>query len=534
MQVFSYCATAAMVMSIAPAMHISAQATEQSPKQLYRATHLPETEVSSTEGQKLGVLSEAMVDLSDGLIAYGLITFDDRNQFPSEFYAVPWRAFLPQRGQKVMLLQSQPDLFRDRIGFDPGKWPDFDNMKWARSVFQRFDLEPYWSVERYVDSTQALDENGGWAHRSKFESLYNPNRLEEVSGKVTAVARRRPMTGMARGLELTVDGKRVVLGPAWYMNQQDLAFNEGDEVIVQASPADLDGQQLYIASNIRKGKRDLRVRERTTGLPAWAPAITATGVDGEGSDVAQSRESWSNEQLKPAAIRLTHFMEMEVFDRNDRPSGKVSDLLFDRDTGEIAYLIITEKDQFTAVPWQVARVNKAALDNANKRKLMLDTTRRLLRDAPHFGSDSWPALGDSATITQVHDYFGVQPSWRPAPENRALAEAPQLPYQGEEVSITGYVAEVYRSAPRDDMEDGVMLVVATPEGTRRVYLGPAWYVMAQPFQVKRGDKVKVTGRNADVKGDEVLVTLRVIINDVQIVMRDSDGTPRWITGLSRN
>jgi hypothetical protein len=68
----------------------------------------------------------------------------------------------------------------------------------------------------------------------------------------------------------TGEGLQVVhLGPAWYLERQDIAIEAGDQLVILGSLVDLDGERVLIAREVTRGEDVLVLRDEL-GRPYWA------------------------------------------------------------------------------------------------------------------------------------------------------------------------------------------------------------------------------------------------------------------------
>jgi hypothetical protein len=115
--------------------------------------------------------------------------------------------------------------------------------------------------------------SGGWGGGSRYNMMYNTGTVETVIGEIVKIAQVMPMRGMSYGIHMLVktpNGKiDVHLGPAWYIENQDVKFNTGDKVEITGSRITLQGKPVLIAAAVRKGGETLRLRDER-GFPAWA------------------------------------------------------------------------------------------------------------------------------------------------------------------------------------------------------------------------------------------------------------------------
>ncbi len=114
---------------------------------------------------------------------------------------------------------------------------------------------------------------GGWGAGTKYGRLYNTQTVETVSGEVVKVDKIKPMKGMSYGIHLVLKTDKgefpVHLGPAWYINNQDMEVAAGDKVEVKGSKVEIGGKPTIIAAEVKKGDDTLKLRD-DNGYPMWA------------------------------------------------------------------------------------------------------------------------------------------------------------------------------------------------------------------------------------------------------------------------
>ena len=100
-----------------------------------------------------------------------------------------------------------------------------------------------------------------------------------------------------------------------------------------------------------------------------------------------------------------------VANANGENLGKVEAIMLDVPSGRIAYAVLSHGgilgmgSKLFAVPWQAMK-----LDTRNKC-FVLDVPLEVLKDAPGFDKDHWPAMADLAWAAIVHEYYDVTPYW---------------------------------------------------------------------------------------------------------------------------
>lgn len=115
---------------------------------------------------------------------------------------------------------------------------------------------------------------GGWGMGGSYGRMYDPATVETVSGEVVEVGQVIPVMGMSQGVHLTlrvVDGEMIAvhLGPAWFIENQDIAIEPRDMIEIKGSRITFDGEPAIIAQEVRKGDAVLVLRD-DNGYPVWS------------------------------------------------------------------------------------------------------------------------------------------------------------------------------------------------------------------------------------------------------------------------
>lgn len=114
---------------------------------------------------------------------------------------------------------------------------------------------------------------GGWGPEGSYGRSFDPKSVETVEGEILRVEPMPSSRGMSRSIHLVLEAAQeelaVHLGPEWYMKRQDFKMKPGDKMTITGSRTIFDGKPALIASELRKGKAVLRLRDEQ-GHPAWA------------------------------------------------------------------------------------------------------------------------------------------------------------------------------------------------------------------------------------------------------------------------
>jgi hypothetical protein len=115
--------------------------------------------------------------------------------------------------------------------------------------------------------------SGGWGSGAPYGRMYDPKTVETVSGEVVDLAFLTPTKGMGQGIHLLLKTDKetisVHLGPAWYIENQDLKIEKGDRIEVSGSRITFQQKPAIIAAEVRKGDETLKLRD-DNGIPVWS------------------------------------------------------------------------------------------------------------------------------------------------------------------------------------------------------------------------------------------------------------------------
>jgi hypothetical protein len=103
---------------------------------------------------------------------------------------------------------------------------------------------------------------------------WDPNTIERVAGTVVRVERPASAQHMGQGVHLVLrtDGGETVavrLGPAWWVDRQDVKIVADDRIAVKGSRVTVDGKPALVATEMKKGERTLVLRNEA-GVPVWS------------------------------------------------------------------------------------------------------------------------------------------------------------------------------------------------------------------------------------------------------------------------
>ncbi|MCK9419615.1 MAG: DNA-binding protein [Nitrospirae bacterium] len=115
--------------------------------------------------------------------------------------------------------------------------------------------------------------SGGWGSGAPYGRMYDSKTVETVSGEVINLALLTPTKGMGQGIHLLLKTDKetipVHLGPAWFIENQDLKIEKGDRIDVRGSRIMFQQKPAIIAAEVKKGSETLMLRD-DNGFPVWS------------------------------------------------------------------------------------------------------------------------------------------------------------------------------------------------------------------------------------------------------------------------
>jgi sporulation protein YlmC with PRC-barrel domain len=101
--------------------------------------------VTNTDGERLGDIKEIMIDTESGRVAYAVLAFGGFLGMGDKFFAIPWSALRSHLTEpSTFVLNVNKERLTAAPGFDKSKWPDFADRKWGGTIYEYYQLKPYW------------------------------------------------------------------------------------------------------------------------------------------------------------------------------------------------------------------------------------------------------------------------------------------------------------------------------------------------------------------------------------------------------
>ncbi|MBY0112933.1 MAG: PRC-barrel domain-containing protein [Phycisphaerales bacterium] len=204
----------------------------------------------------------------------------------------------------------------------------------------------------------------------------------------------------------------------------------------------------------------------------------------------------------------------------------VTDLIIDRGTGRIDYLVLTTDTTFglggraVLVPYADFR-----WDPAGKDRYVLASTAEQLKSLPEYTPKSWSELKQTSAGNEdaLHRRLASD------------AAAPSDPYAGgltaaKKMHIEGKIRSVDRVQTSTFGEQAQVTVEAADGSTKNVTLGPSWFVNSSGAAPLRGDKVVIDALELPRDPDQLFAAVETRIGDRSLKLRDTNGGAAWTKG----
>jgi sporulation protein YlmC with PRC-barrel domain len=114
------------------------------------AATLDGNKVMSSDGEHVGKISDIMLDVRNGRIAYAVLSEGGFLGMGSNLHAIPWSALTLDTDQKCFYVDISAQRLKDDPGFDKDHWPSMADAKWAATTHSYYNRQPYWSVANEV------------------------------------------------------------------------------------------------------------------------------------------------------------------------------------------------------------------------------------------------------------------------------------------------------------------------------------------------------------------------------------------------
>jgi sporulation protein YlmC with PRC-barrel domain len=117
---------------------------------------------------------------------------------------------------------------------------------------------------------------------------------------------------------------------------------------------------------------------------------------------------------KSGVLKGSDLIGMKVEGTDGKKLGTIKDLVIDPMEGDIDYAVLDYggflgvSDKYFAVPWDALQLSD------DRKKVLLDVTKKDLKQAPGFDKTQWPDLSGRDQTVVIYEFYGV-----PMPEDNS-------------------------------------------------------------------------------------------------------------------
>jgi sporulation protein YlmC with PRC-barrel domain len=94
-------------------------------RRLLSSGSLSGTKVVNTAGEDLGKIEDFMINVRDGQIEYGVLSFGGFMGIGDKLHAIPWASLQVNETNEEFVLDVPKERLEAAPGFDKDNWPDF-------------------------------------------------------------------------------------------------------------------------------------------------------------------------------------------------------------------------------------------------------------------------------------------------------------------------------------------------------------------------------------------------------------------------
>jgi hypothetical protein len=113
----------------------------------------------SSDGEHVGKISDIMLDVRGGRVAYAVLSSGGFLGMGDTLHAIPWSALTLDTDDKCFVLDAPAEHIKNAPGFDKDNWPSMADTQWGTSVHEYYNRTPYWSATRDVVEARGLDSD---------------------------------------------------------------------------------------------------------------------------------------------------------------------------------------------------------------------------------------------------------------------------------------------------------------------------------------------------------------------------------------
>ena len=108
------------------------------------AATLDGNQVRSSDDEDIGKISNIMLDVRSGRIAYAVLSEGGFLGMGAKLHAIPWSALTLDTAKKCFRVDMTAQQMKDEPGFDKDHWPAMADAQWGAEIHRYYNRDPYW------------------------------------------------------------------------------------------------------------------------------------------------------------------------------------------------------------------------------------------------------------------------------------------------------------------------------------------------------------------------------------------------------
>lgn len=353
-----------------------AQDYPSQPGHLQRATELIGMDVRNQQDEKLGTISDVIVDFQSGQAPFAVLSSGGFFGVGNRMLAIPTPSFQQNAGQDQFVLNMDRERLKSAPTFDKNNWPNMDESQWRSQIYSFYgqpantenSVAQMTTTQNEINEAAGAQPSGYYSYPSAHERDWTSQAYGETPTGLSPD--RRPRQGL--GAEDLTRNEQKLNNPEGYARS--------DAFISESSGADRDHQTA------------------TTRIDEHRTMRTSPGTS----------STLSNSKAK----RATDLIGMEVKNAQNERIGEIKDVVIDMSSGRVAYAVLDPAgisgmgDKLYAVPPGIFT------RSADDRWLVFNTDKEMLSKAPGFEKNNWPQTDNQQFTTEVYRYYHQRPYWQ--------------------------------------------------------------------------------------------------------------------------
>ena len=255
-----------------------------------------------------------------------------------------------------------------------------------------------------------------------------------------------------------------------------------------------------------------------TGLSSAAFALQPDGTDRARPASAADRAHRTDHS--PMFLLGQKLKGKSVYSSRDENLGSVEDMIIDRGSGQIAYLILKTGTTLGMGGKLIAAPYSSFGWDQMEKHVLLNSSPDEVKAWPEFQKDKWMAAGEdrsSLSRTLANQYY------KPTSDQPAYPADKNL----EDARVKGRISQITRKPGAGTPEEIVITVTTDDNQTKQVVVGPSWYMAGNSITFYRDAPIDMRVIRVDQGGRQTLLARSVSMNSKDVPLYDDRGVPTW-------